>query len=639
VGDVVPVVKRLALLALLVAAAPAWSARTWSDAEPVASPVPDYAAAAVGSDGTTVTAWTVDDDSPGGYSVFARAGSAAPVRVGATGSESLRVGAGPGGQGIVLWAATGSDGAVVTLAVYAQPGGTFSAPATIGAGAPFALATNAAGDAAVILQQTLVFGPTDFGVRDSTAFRPAGGTFGPAVALPDTLIGSFTLSPSGETVVAQGLNGHNAPTLGVKIVTRVRDGALTTPVQLTSDGQNSSVVADARGRVLALWTIPDRTAFFTAVRTEAGAWSTPIAHELPAQEAGYAVGVSDAGEALLAYREAPDASPFASPFAGALRLSTASLGDGELSAPALLDPRAGSLPYLATAADGTTVIASTDAAAKRVRVVRRAGTGDFGDPQTAGCDDGSSLRGIAGLTTSGGATLLIGSALTRDAAASSAEPVTCPPPALRTPTPSPSPTAGASPTAVADAEYSTDPVVANEPVTITATVRRAGTTDVYDYRFDLDGDGRADHATGGSGVVSYTFTRPGRRPWSLTTQQTASDGTRADFTDRFKVDVFARPTLRAARTQPRARVLRHGLRVRANAFTGAQRELVTVTVRGRGHRLARRVVRLGARPKPEAIRLSRRGRAAVRRHRRTAVTIALAQDRRRLRTTRVRVVR
>ncbi|MEA2170214.1 MAG: hypothetical protein QOF76_3514, partial [Solirubrobacteraceae bacterium] len=444
---------------MLALATPAHAQRAWSDPEPIANPLPGIAQAAVAADGTRIVA-SETTDAIGDTRLTVRFNDAAPVNLGLAQSAAL-VAAAPGGRAVVAYTAS-PTGTAHGVAVFTLPDGTFTAPQDLGAGVPLALAMNAAGDAVVVTkrpdvcQADVCVGATN----SQTAFRPADGAFGTPVDLP---VGSL----AGLAIDGAGNQSYGLTTGGFSVASRHRGDALAAPVPLSAEASFGTVAADGQGRVLAVWNENDAS-ILTAVRSAAGSWGTPNSLALPAAVRSVVAGVDSAGDAVVAWRDVEDVF---GPNGGPLRVATGSLADGRLSAPQTLDPGSGSGPQLATAPDGSTIIAETNAVTQSVRVVRRDGTGAFGVPQVAACHaKGPPDFSVGGIGPDGVATLVVERALVHDAAATTASNRIC-----RIPESPRSPSA----------TYSRTPVVAGEPVMLYPDVRRAD-FDVTSYAFDLN---------------------------------------------------------------------------------------------------------------------------------------------------------
>jgi hypothetical protein len=294
-----------------------------------------------------------------------------------------------------------------------------------------------------------------------------------------------------------------------------------------------------------------------------------------------------------------------------LSVVTGSLAEGTLAPPALLDTAQGGDVSLGMGPDGTAVVVAGTSASREVRVFRRSSTGAFDPAVVAAClpAEGTGNSTVAGVQADGTTTLLVDAGLVRDAPSDA-------PGAVRT-----CPTD--SDVTSREVHYSAQPTV-GVPVDVTADIHRTG-YDVTDYQFVFAPTDPAGAFTAAP-TVRHTFPRPGVQTFTVYATEVAREtGRMTNAAFSFTVDVFAPPTLTAARFQRRHAVFRHGVVGTANAFVGAQTADVTLVVRGRGQVLGRSTTKLGSTPAPFAVALTKSAGRLLARHDSTAALIILRQ--------------
>ncbi|MEA2170816.1 MAG: hypothetical protein QOF76_4116 [Solirubrobacteraceae bacterium] len=350
------------------------------------------ATAAVAPNGATVATWHTRTGI-----VFARVDRGRPIPI-TTSYEAATVATHDGA--FVGWTAA-PDRAVVARAM---PGGLLGEPETVGGGALQGLVANDKGDLAALTASK----PSDTGVNE-TAFRPAGGTFGPPAALPTTPLSyGFTVTPLGETLAS---STHLDPAtgeirFGFDVSDRLRNGQVTTttldPTNSSSGQTNAAALAgDGRGRVLAVWPLSFRNGLLTAVRTRDGRWSAPVEHAVTESFQEYTIAVTPDGHAVIAYREGPTT----------LRYVTGTTASATFGAPRTLDTTTAA-PHLRALPDNGFAIAYRDGPTLRVSRARPGHA--FAAPEDAACLNGTNTFDIAGILQNGRLVLRAGTALVRE---------------------------------------------------------------------------------------------------------------------------------------------------------------------------------------------------------------------------------
>ncbi|MEA2172019.1 MAG: hypothetical protein QOF76_5319, partial [Solirubrobacteraceae bacterium] len=285
-----------------------------------------------------------------------------------------------------------ADGSSMAV-LFGPDGHQFGPAAVVAPGVPVRLAMNAAGDASLVTSDHGVSG-----VATHMTFRPAGGAFGAPVALePEPAyagtVEAFALSPQGESLLGvTAANPQGYSYVGLAVFSRDRDGpvsrfALDDQADMSPFGAGAAFAFDALGRALAVYA--RHPGVFTAVRAQDGTWSPPT--PVPGLQSTYATNldadVDASGDAVVAIREQMLAGRVSVIVPGATYLSTGSLADGVFAPATLIERPAtyGSNLDVASAANGSTVVAWSDIGPRTVRVVQRSQTGPFSEPEIAAC--------------------------------------------------------------------------------------------------------------------------------------------------------------------------------------------------------------------------------------------------------------
>lgn len=507
-------------------------------------------------------------------------------------------------EAAVAWARTAADGTDTTVVAFARDG-VFGAPALVGAGRPVALAADPAGDMTIVVQKPPYYSrraPVSLPADDFTAYRPAGGAFGPLTELPINGYTQLAISPTGESVF--GVSAFDAPL----VVTRTGNGPMATHALDAPSTSSVKVAADAQGRMLAGWVAPDQ-GIHIATRTAAGAWTDKA---VAAAGEELAVGTSDGGDGLIAWT--PKTAP--------PQVAAVSLADGSLAAATAVGTQPGFGLALHTASDGSALVAYQQSlddflAGSTLKAARRDGTGAFTAGQSIGCTSAAVVPPVpGGFDGSGNATLYVagrygGWNVTHDHAADVASDQPC------VPDPGPS---GPLP------RLSRTLVITGAPITLDAAGAARSGEIIRRTQWDLDADGAFERASATSTGVTHTFIRPGRQPVTIqTTQFRSPQQVIGDvYDDRVFVDVYAAPKLTARRRQ-------HGaIRVKATALTTFQKVPVVLSARS-GHRTLGRIsTKAGPQPTNATVPMKAHARRLLRRRGRLTVSVTLRQAGKRL---------
>jgi hypothetical protein len=489
----------IVLLACLVWVGPAAAAQRWADRVPFTDSLPGNGvgpALGVTGDGTRVVAWQGADNA-----LLARIGDRPAVTLGPGQYPGVvvDVATGAAGQAAIAW--TDDDHVAVAMV----DGGTIAPAVTAVSGGLQAVRMNADGDVAVLGETGTPEGPYGTQVLQ-LAFRPAGGQFGAAVSpgafqFPEGEYSGFALGPTGESLLLLHDGGIVMPG-ALDLYSRERDGPLSAPYRVSDSALYGPVLAaDGGGRVVVLHSSP---APMASIRALDGAWKT-VPAAFPFGYPGPSLGLSANGDLVLAQQgpgfEGHNVAPPLPPSPPSL--VTGSLDAGTFSAPVQLPGGRGAGFAMATARDGSTVIAYLDKDANTTWVVRRSGAGPFFPPQAAAC--GQTGPSGAGIADDGTATLLIGNTTVTETKGTDIR--TCPPREL-----------------AGRVEYTPAHPVAGRPVTI--TVHRLHGTGAYPLSatFRHGHDVEPVKLAGTRGTVTYTFPRAGRRiHWSIRVKLKATD--------------------------------------------------------------------------------------------------------------------
>jgi hypothetical protein len=559
---------RVLLVALLtLALAPAADAY-WPDPQIVSGAPAVDAHGGIAADGTPVIAW---EDSRGAW---VRIGSGAPVNVD-NGTFPSKPNVTVSGDQVVVIMGGGPPARSQTSFTTKVMSGTVSAGLTqtiVLNGVIGDVAANRTGDVALLLRHNneLV---TDL------YWRPAGGSFGAAVATPLGYYGSLAVSPIGEVLVAW-IDEQGSP----KVASSTQGGPFGPPVTLPVNSVGGPLVTpevamDAHGRALAAFianpqssTYPVFTHPSLAVR-DGGTWrSVPdVPQDL---RAPMQVRTGDDGQAMLGWQNRGfrviDVSLAAGTITGQTVVAMPFLYGFSGSEPDAHGTHES--PTLTVAADGSSsLVWGQD---RKVVVAKRSGVGSFGESEIAGCQflflsspitlgmDGSNRVGVLHDAYPGG-----GLALAREEPGAGAA-RTCPeaePGSLMTFRPSLTSTPAR--------------VMVGDQARLTIAARAPNAQTVSDIRWLVDGTD-----TGATGEdVTLTFGRPGARSIGVTTVQHYEQlGAKSIPLAVENLNVYAPATLTAKPRQHQR------LRLRASALTYGPEVQATLVIRRKG-RIRRRI--------------------------------------------------
>ena len=375
---------RLALPALLIAlgtatalAVPAQAASSWSP--PVQLPAgcvssgsqPGLAVNAAGTEAAAGSQLNADNSSSVLVCTSADGQTwPAPATVGQ--GTSAAVALAPDGRAVTAWDG-GSYTAPVIQASVRPPGGTWSAPVTVGTDARGPLiGIDRSGNAIIAWM----------GATGSvyTASLPAGGSWTPAQTLANTNYGSglaMAVNSAGSAVLTWAAKGTGV--VGTYADSGTILGGFAAPVKVglpPYPGGRTSVALNDAGQAVMVWARGLGAANVAATRSAAGTWSAAV--QLSANEAGNLnVAIDGAGDAVATFEQyVPNTSIIA------LYASKLPAG-GSWGPPALLSAPGDSVSNFfggRVVADsaGTFVIAWTDGTTRTLNVLTSPPGGGFG---------------------------------------------------------------------------------------------------------------------------------------------------------------------------------------------------------------------------------------------------------------------